>query len=84
MKETNTIWTGHNAVAATDAPFSVYEDNSVSSLVGRSDRANLDTGWSITLVAKLRHKKCFRHIDWIDFLFMANLGFSKPIPGTHG
>ena len=66
MEKTNTIWTGHNTVPATDAPISVDQCYTILCLIGRTNRADLNTSGSLTLITQLWHKKSFGNIE-VDF-----------------
>jgi hypothetical protein len=71
VKKPHSVRAGHNAIAATDAPLPVHQDDPCRSLVGGTHWAYLDTGGFGTLVAKLGHEKSL-----IDFLWQNLLVFS--------
>jgi len=62
------IGTGHDAVAAADTPFAVYQDNAIVGFIGSADGANLCTGGRRTVIAQLGDKERFADILWINIL----------------
>ena len=62
MEETHTVGAGHDAVAASDAPVAVYEDDAVTGLVGRPYRADLHAGCVVTLIAELGHEESYNFV----------------------
>jgi hypothetical protein len=65
VEKSHSVGAGHDAIAASNTPLPVNEDNSVCRLIGGTYRADLHTGRFIALVAEFRHKKGF--IDMIPF-----------------
>ena len=68
MKEPDAIRTCHNAVSASDAPLPVYEHNAVLCLICSADRADLNTGRVLALIAELWDK---------ESLFMSSFNILK-------
>jgi hypothetical protein len=69
MEEPDAIGASHNAVATADAPIPVNQDNAIVRLVGGTNRADLDAGRVVALVAELRNKK--RLVDILGLNFFA-------------
>src|SRR5271169_2334779 len=83
VKESYTIRTSHHAVSTANAPFSVYKHDTALSLVSRTNRAHLDAGWIVTLIAELGHKEGLLDILCLNLLKMSqtqvNLTRSKTV-----
>jgi len=79
VEKADAVWTTHDAITATDAPFTVNQHNAILGLVCSTHRANLDTGRVFTLVAKLGYKKC---LGDILFLYLLHPGMVLVKPGT--
>jgi hypothetical protein len=78
VKKSHSVWTGHDAIAATDAPFAVDKHDTVQCLVGRTHRANLDTGWFDTLVTEFRHEETLG--DLVSrYLVFSNFSIGVPV-----
>src|SRR5659263_91514 len=71
MEEPGAVRAGHNAVAATDAPCPVNENNTVRGLIGGADGADLHTGWLVALVAELRDKEGLVDLFRLDIQIIA-------------
>src|SRR5210317_358311 len=82
MEEAHTIRAGHDAVATSDAPVAVYEDNAITGLVGRAYGTYLHARRVIALVAELRHEKCLRDIVGIDLLAINDV-LDETVAATH-
>jgi len=68
VEEPHAVGASHDAVAAADAPFPIYKDHAVVRLVRCADRAYLDAGRVIALIAELWYKKCLCDIFRINLL----------------
>ena len=55
-KVSGVIRTGLGAERAADALGAIYFDDAVASLVARSRRTNVDTGWIFAVIAKARQR----------------------------
>ena len=71
MEEPDAVRTAHDAVTAPYAPGPVYHDNAVRRLIGRTNRADLDTGGIFALVAELGDKEGLFYVLFLDVLKFA-------------
>jgi hypothetical protein len=67
VEEAHAVGAGHDAVATADAPFPVDQDDTVASLVSRTDGAHLHARGVVALVAELRHEEGLGDVLRIDF-----------------
>jgi len=83
VEKPHAVGASHDAVAAANAPFPIYEDHAVVRLVRCADRAYLDACRVITLIAELRNKKCLGDIFRINFL-SPNVASREAVSATIG
>src|SRR5210317_998923 len=67
MEEADTVRACHDAVAATDAPFPVDQNDAVVRLVSRPDGTDLNTCGVVTLIAEFGYKIGLGNIIRINF-----------------
>ena len=88
VEKAGCVWTGHNAIAAADAPFSINQDYSVIGLIGRTDRAHLGARRSRAVITELWYEKGLPDVFRINFLELTlaevNAGFGESIERTFG
>ena len=83
VEEPDAIGASHDAVAAADAPFPVNENDAVVRLVGCANRANLDAGRVVTLIAELRNEKRLGHVFGVNF-FATNRARGESVSSAIG
>src|SRR5512135_1158457 len=88
MEIADAVRAAHDAVAAADAPGAVDEYDSVLGLIGGSDRADLDTGRVVAMVAELGDEEGLGDLFRFDLLHtrmgLVDLLGREAVAGTFG
>ena len=66
MEEADPVRATHDAVAAADTPGAVNQNDTVCSLISRSDRTDLNAGRGFAVVAELGHEKSLGNFIFRD------------------